>query len=823
MLTKNTSIEPFTELHQVAFNNSFQANIITTVSNGNITLANKAACKLLGYTKKEILNQNPATIFDTKESSFKKMIKTRKKSGQSSALVTAFKKNGKPVQCEITSAVFKDKADIENSIYTISDLSQSILLQKNIDIKKDKVIAKDIFIAKTKQKKIDLKKDKVIANDIFIAKTKQKEIDKKKEKIVVSDTRRALKKSGIQLAENNEWIKYIAETSYDVMWDWNIAGGEIYVGESIKEIFGYAVKNNTVLYTDFIRCLVPTEKDNVEKKLMKTLASIENNWSDSFRFKHHNGTIANTTSRACIVRDEKGNAMRLIGALHDISRLHELEKTLEQQNVTKIDNNDLTLKITKLPFDRIWDWNLLTNEFYLGDGYEVWFGEKNIKDKHFDWRNYLHPEDKDALEKDIYETLNSSSTQWEYKFRFIIQDGSIINVLSRASIIRQRDGKAYRLIGTVQELKHQNELEEKLRQEITIRKRMETEYEENFKLIFNSSSDILYDVDIVAGEVVLSDAYEREFGYVLINNKVSIEEWFNRVHEDDKEFVLLDYYRMLASDETEWKQSFRYLKADSSIANVVTKGIILRNNNGEPYRRIGYMQDISKQKVLEEKLQYEIDLKESQIEEASEEAKEIERSDIGKELHDNVNQLLGASRLYLEMAKKGGNNSKDYLSRSSEYTLTAMEEIRKLSKGLTSDFIKNLGLSESLNNISNDIMEVHEIKIKCNLESFIEASVNDKFKLNVYRIVQEQLNNILKHAKAKEASINLSQDKKTITLSISDDGIGFVVGQQRKGIGITNIKGRAKFYKTTADFNTQPGKGCVLTINFPITDVLRAN
>ena len=73
---------------------------------------------------------------------------------------------------------------------------------------------------------------------------------------------------------------------------------------------------------------------------------------------------------------------------------------------------------------------------------------------------------------------------------------------------------------------------------------------------------------------------------------------------------------------------------------------------------IGSMQDISKQKVLEERLEQEIKLKEKQIAEATEEAKETERSDIGKELHDNVNQLLGASRLYLDMAKQGGETAK---------------------------------------------------------------------------------------------------------------------------------------------------------------------
>jgi PAS domain S-box-containing protein len=224
-----------------------------------------------------------------------------------------------------------------------------------------------------------------------------------------------------------------------------------------------------------------------------------------------------------------------------------------------------------------------------------------------------------------------------------------------------------------------------------------------------------------------------------------------------------------------------------------------------------------------EKLEQEIKLKKMQIAEATEDAKGEERSDIGKELHDNVNQLLSASKLYLDMAKQGGVNSKMYISRSSEYTLIAIEEIRKLTFGLTTNIINNLGLCKAISNIIRDTMEVNPIKISSMLESFIEDSVNDKFKLNIYRIIQEQLNNILKHAKATKVTINLSQTKKSTILVISDNGVGFDTAKKRKGIGVDNIKSRATSYNGIADFNSQPNKGCVLTVTFPITEPMLNN
>jgi signal transduction histidine kinase len=232
------------------------------------------------------------------------------------------------------------------------------------------------------------------------------------------------------------------------------------------------------------------------------------------------------------------------------------------------------------------------------------------------------------------------------------------------------------------------------------------------------------------------------------------------------------------------------------------------------------MQKILFKKELDEKVNFEIRLKENQIAEAIIDAKELERSDIGKELHDNVNQLLSATRLYLDMAGRDEANRQLYLDRSSEYTLTAIEEIRKLTKGLTADAIKNFGLYEAVRNICKDTMEVNPIKISYRLDLLIEHAVNDKFKLNVYRIMQEQLTNILKHAKATAITIGLSQNKKNILLSIADNGVGFDPGKKYTGIGITNIRSRSRSYNGMAKFVSHPGQGCVLTVKFPKGELL---
>jgi PAS domain S-box-containing protein len=832
-------------LRHLAFDNSLLANIISTASTGNIVMANGAARKLLGYSKKEILTKSRSTIFDIKEDSFKEMLKQRTAEGHSIALVTAIKKSGKTIPCQITSAVFLDEDGIEKAITTITDISGSILkqkeidkekekivadniaqgrsAQKEIDTTKDKIVADNITEAKSKQKIIDLKNEKTVAGNIAMAKSKQEKIDIKKEKIVAGNIILAQEKSDSLLADNTEWIKYIAKTSYDVMWDWDIITGDVYVGDSIEEVFGYKVPDNTVKFSDLTNGLLENENNSVRENLMSILGSGKKNWNDSYKIRRKDGSIASVTSRGSIIRDNEGKAVRMIGATQDVSKVHDLEMKLEDHVTAIAGYNKIFNLASGISFDVIWDWNLLTDELYMGEGFEELFGYSmtNNKGHIADWTTHIHPDDKEAVEKGIYEAITSpTETRRALSYRYIRADGTIARVYDRASIIRHADGKAYRMLGAMKDMTRQTELEEKLDHELFIRGKLLAEFKNSFKFIFNKSSDVFFDSDLVTDEVMISEAYDKEFGYKISGHMTPEKDWISHIHPGDKEAVITDYRRALASEESEWKYNYRFLKGDDSVIFVTTTGTILRNPDGKPYRMIGSMQDTSKQTKPEESMILEIRLKEKQIEEALEEARQTERSDIGKELHDNVNQLLIASKLYLDLAKRGGENSEMYLTRSSQYTLTAIEEIRKLTKGLTTDIIKNLGLVDAIDNMVQDTMEISPVKISSSVKGFQEKTVDDKFKLNVFRIIQEQLNNILKHAQATEVVISLLQNKKSITLAISDNGIGFDTSKTPKGIGIANIKSRAATYNGKAEFVSELTKGCILTVSFPLDATL---
>ncbi len=227
-------------------------------------------------------------------------------------------------------------------------------------------------------------------------------------------------------------------------------------------------------------------------------------------------------------------------------------------------------------------------------------------------------------------------------------------------------------------------------------------------------------------------------------------------------------------------------------------------------------QNVTDKLELERKLEEERKARHQQLTEAIISAQETERTEIGRELHDNVNQILSVSRLYLSLAKDSPELQRNELiNKSSEYILNATEEIRKLSKSMVSPLQRLITLEVAVNELAADLMRVHNFLINIQVEGLDTANLNDKFKLNIFRIVQEQINNIIKHANSNTITILLSSNDTGIIIEITDDGQGFDTSLQKKGIGLSNIQSRAELYNGTMKVVSSPGEGCRLMVDFP--------
>ena len=227
--------------------------------------------------------------------------------------------------------------------------------------------------------------------------------------------------------------------------------------------------------------------------------------------------------------------------------------------------------------------------------------------------------------------------------------------------------------------------------------------------------------------------------------------------------------------------------------------------------------DITEQKRLSQKLVEQEVQKQKQITQAAIDGQEKERQQIGKELHDNINQHLTTTRLYLEVAKeKASGEVREMIAHSHKNLVSIINEIRLLSQSLVPPTLGDLGLIESIQELCDSLRRVHTFKIDFYCRHFTEEYLPDNLKLMLFRITQEQINNIVRHAGSTLIQIRLQSDAEYIMLTIVDDGKGFNPANTKKGQGFNNITNRAALFNGKAEIEAMPGKGCTLTVVIPI-------
>ena len=190
---------------------------------------------------------------------------------------------------------------------------------------------------------------------------------------------------------------------------------------------------------------------------------------------------------------------------------------------------------------------------------------------------------------------------------------------------------------------------------------------------------------------------------------------------------------------------------------------------------------------------------------------EKERTRLGQELHDNVNQLLACAVLFLDTIHPDTDPEKNAKEKSRQFLVTAVEEIRKLSKALVTPQLTGSELIQSIRSLITDIELASGLRI--NFEhDLCETKISSGKRLAIYRILQEQLKNILKHSQASEVSVRLISTVKKIQLTVEDNGIGCNCNEAAAGIGLSNIRDRARFYGGQLEITTSPGQGFRLTV-----------
>ena len=268
-----------------------------------------------------------------------------------------------------------------------------------------------------------------------------------------------------------------------------------------------------------------------------------------------------------------------------------------------------------------------------------------------------------------------------------------------------------------------------------------------------------------------------------------------------------------------WSGEILAKKKDGSVFPAFLTDSPVRNQQGEMTGIIGVSTDISERKKTEEEL---LEMEQRILNQKIQEQKKItraviiaqeqERNYIGRELHDNINQLLAGTKLYLGMAAKNTQNIKETITYCIQLIDNSIEEIRLLSSRHVTP-LKNVDLEKLIENLIDNLNKATSIKTV--LVYKITNRLNDDLKLNIYRIIQEQTNNIIKHSAAQNVTITIEELNNMINMKVTDDGKGFDITKERGGIGISNIINRVETFNGKFKIESSVGNGCKIWISLP--------
>lgn len=195
------------------------------------------------------------------------------------------------------------------------------------------------------------------------------------------------------------------------------------------------------------------------------------------------------------------------------------------------------------------------------------------------------------------------------------------------------------------------------------------------------------------------------------------------------------------------------------------------------------------------------------------ETQEATFNHLGKELHDNIGQLLSSAQLLIGITERSLENPPDTLVVANDTLSKAIGELRLLSKSLSTDWLQQFSFIENLTTEIKRISASKIVTVVFNHPAYIALEADSQIVL--FRVVQEIIQNAVKHARAQVISINVVESVQALEIVVQDNGVGFDFTQVKKGLGIMNIQHRVELLKGNVQWLSN-SSGTKVVILLPI-------
>jgi PAS domain S-box-containing protein len=425
----------------------------------------------------------------------------------------------------------------------------------------------------------------------------------------------------------------------------------------------------------------------------------------------------------------------------------------------------------------------------------------NDQPTHISWREHLadiHPDDQLELTT-LLDGLTPENNSTQVSYRVLRPDGSVIWLEQSAQAFFGNNGKLIRIVGIVAN--------------ITDRKRGEqalVEGEERFRLVANTAPVLIW----MTGP-------DKECTYVnrpwLEFTGRSLEAahgdgWTESVHPDDLRECLNVFSKAVDRREP-FRMQYRLRRHDGEYRWMLDTGLPRFNSDQSLAGYIGSCVDVTDHKQAEEAL--------GSVGRRLIEAHEEERAWIARELHDDVNQRLALLAIELQRTKDSIPEAEIMVRERIDQTRNRLMEISKdvqeLSHRLHSSKLEYLGIIAAINSFCKELTDRHKVTIDFN-HSNIPQTLSKDVGLCLFRVVQEGLQNAVKHSSAREFKVELHSTNQEIHLTVSDAGVGFDWRDavNSRGLGLISMRERLQLMKGRFSIESERGRGTTISAWVPL-------
>ncbi len=435
---------------------------------------------------------------------------------------------------------------------------------------------------------------------------------------------------------------------------------------------------------------------------------------------------------------------------------------------------------------------------------------------------YIHPDDIFKVRAIVKELNQVSGKVVSSEFRFQHRLGGWIILESVAkSVIDSQDGLG--IIVNSRDIsyrvKFRKELEDKSRQ---------LEEAQHIARVGNWE----WKVNEQENELSWSKEMCRIYGLDPEEFDNSFASFIHYVHPDD-----LDQVKGHIEKALETKSSFsfehRIIRPDKRIQTLFCRGEVVTDPSGQIVKVVGIGQDITEQKEAEERLR-EYSEKLRKLSAKVEQAREEERIRIAREIHDELGQMLTVlkmefSILIEKVLQSNGSDSFSIINKEKNQIIdrvdTIIKSVQRITTDLRPEVLDDLGLKEAIEWQAQEFEKRTGIKLRC------DSNVNDANLLEeerstaMFRIFQETLTNVARHAGATEIDVSLSQKDCLLMLTVQDNGIGITQEniESSGSLGIIGMKERAQLLGGKIRFEGIPDKGTTVTLEMPLNPKNQVN